>query len=421
VPGMNAPPRRLTLNIIFEDTNFQKNQVIQSLYNSLTGNEGRLNLATQQINLKPDLFNQLITTLLGIEQMLDNQPQDTASEVKFIRICLESAQPFLHMLRSDPDEPVELGVRFHHLTSYTSPNNPSNLDVDEFSLDVWIMDSDGLSLNPESLNDANHMSVMNIRPFFEISKPNGHWDWDKDWYKRRQSPNAGNSLHSTGVDHIVFFLNPNLEPIIYDTSDASKEIIQEEFRKETIQVYDRRAGGYSETPSHEVILGISYLSRSPAPIRQQKIQFKQGEEIREEIATLLFSQPWNPTRVNDVFSKSLNVEDFVNICTHTIEPDDQRLRTDFVSGSVYLKKYKSSQNGRPIFLARPRSIPLDANEIVNSITTMKWTVVGSNEAGGYASNWSDRETCNAPILIDGEVIFCENPSGILLRCGLCGS
>ena len=38
-------------------------------------------------------------------------------------------------------------VRFHHLQTYTSKNQ-MNLDVDEMSLDVWIMDSDGLSLDP---------------------------------------------------------------------------------------------------------------------------------------------------------------------------------------------------------------------------------------------------------------------------------
>lgn len=413
--AMNDSLKRFTLNIVFEDTNFQKNKVIQSVYNALTGHSGNLDLKRHQINLRPDLFNRFITTLSGLEGPIAmNGEYDVSSEVKFIRICLQLSQPYLSKLEFGHDEPIDLGVRFHHLQTYTS-NSELNLDVDEMSLDVWIMDSDGLPLNSQFLNEANHMSVMNLRPFFEISKPKGgHRDWRRDWYSRQQSAQQESS------DHIVLLLNPNLEPIIFDTSDGSKELIQQEFGRDTIEVFDR-THGYVNKLSHTVLVGISYLSRSQLPIKEQKIEFKPGEEIKQELANILFSEPWNPTRLNDVFSKSLGIEDFVRLCAHEIEPDDTRLTTDFVSGSVYLKKYKVNQNGRPQFLALPRSTSLEDEEIINSITTLKWTVVNSNEDGRHQTSWSNVETCNAPIQINGQVEFCQNVVEDSLRCSDCGN
>ena len=418
----NDPLKRFTLNIVFEDTNFQNNEIVQSLYNTLTGHQGNLNLANQQINMRPHLLDSFISSLTGAEQLLAvNGRNDASSEVKFMRICLQLSQPYLSKLNFHPDEPIDLGVRFHHLQTYTSRND-LNFDLDEMSLDVWIMDSDGLSLNSQSMNEANHMSVMNLRPFFEISKPRGgHRDWRRDWYNRQQSAEQENSgRNNPSSDHIIIILNPNLEPIIFDTSDESKELIQQEFKKDTIEVFDRRDGRVNKLP-HTVLVGISYLSRSQLPIKEQKIEFKPGEEIKQELANILFSEPWDPTRLNDVFSKSLGIEDFVRLCAHETEPDDTRLRADFVSGSVYLRKYKVNNNGRPQFLALPRSTSLEDEEIINSITELKWTVVNSNEDGSHQTSWSSVEICNAPIQINGQLEFCQNPVEDSLRCGECGN
>ena len=84
-----------------------------------------------------------------------------------------------------------------------------------------------------------------------------------------------------------------------------------------------------------------------------------------------------------------------------------------------MKKYKVNQNGRPQFLALPRSTSLEDEEIINSITTLKWTVVNSNEDGRHQTSWSNVETCNAPIQANGQVEFCQNLVEDSLRCSEC--
>ena len=80
----------------------------------------------QQINLRPHQFERFISTLSGLEQPIAaNGENDVSCEVKFIRICLQHSQPYLSRLEFDHDEPVDLGVRFHHLQTYTSKINQS--------------------------------------------------------------------------------------------------------------------------------------------------------------------------------------------------------------------------------------------------------------------------------------------------------
>ena len=75
---------------------------------------------------------------------------------------------------------------------------------------------------------------MNLRPFFEISKPKGgHRDWRRDG-------TVVNNLHKE-TQTTLFPLCPNLERL-FSISDGSKELIQQEFRRDTIEVFDRTHG-----------------------------------------------------------------------------------------------------------------------------------------------------------------------------------
>ena len=105
--GLNSSVRRWNLNIIFEDLSFQRNQIIKSMFNTLTGGSGDLSISEKPINLRADRFASFISLLSLAETQFDaEQPQDEISEVKYIRSCLELAKPLLDKLDSDDAKSV---------------------------------------------------------------------------------------------------------------------------------------------------------------------------------------------------------------------------------------------------------------------------------------------------------------------------
>ena len=104
---MNDSLKRFTLNIVFEDTNFQKNKVIQSVYNALTGHEGGLDLAKQQINLRPHLFKRFITTLSGLEQPTRPMVRMTFLVSEIYPYLLATFTTLSIKIEFDHDEPVD--------------------------------------------------------------------------------------------------------------------------------------------------------------------------------------------------------------------------------------------------------------------------------------------------------------------------
>ena len=424
---MNTPRPRTTLNIIFEDLNLlRKNDYFREIIRKVTQRENIANLMRNPLNLSKELFKATRETLEEVSEMSPGgQFERSFSKLKFLRACFRHALSVLDTIGFE-DEDTDVGVRFHALDPFFRANY--NRPVEELServIDLWILDSDGLNLTSEMLNRASHISVRPVKPFFEVKK-----QITLNENNQRHKPilyirNGGNQpvtfTNSEIKDHFVLFLNPNLESIEYDTSEDTKDIIINEFDKDTLT--SSVGNSIQDTPALSSLVGISYLSSSTSPSTQQYVDFIDSDEVKHQIREYLFSRPWDPHRITDIFYRDVSLEQFSQLAHYTKShgsASPNKMEEDFIAGAIYLKKHKAFQN-ESVFYGKYRTTPLSFEEIVRSTLFVKWslqTQVGEDEV---QCHWSQPNVCNAPVQVNGQVEFCQNLVEDSLRCSDCGN
>lgn len=434
---MNTPRPRTTLNIIFEDRVFENNKLNRNLFTNATNQDSStIDLNKGPMNFRYDLYQ---TYLQGLHQISAVNFPDVKrhSQIKFIRSCLDLIQPVLAKFRSMTEGHLDVGVKFHIAQKFLSSHyaQQNNIDIEEVCVNAWILDTDGLDLSLDLLNMGRAISVFPLCPFFDILNPDLNRNNKQgnvfkrprvNWYRQHQFPNQdSNDFSNNGADHFLILVHPNLEPFVYDTTDKTKEGLLEKFNQESIRSFKRQNGEIIEIEEepHHALVNSSYLSRSVLHEMPHRVVFRPDNQVRNRIHQYLFSD-WDGGNLTEVFSESLSVEEFMDICELKLDDgtilQDNILRNNLLSGAIYLKKHNANRNlNRKTFYARDRSVPLSENEIQDTMTLVKWTVHSYQENGRYNSNWTLPNVCNAPVQVNGQVEFCKNIVNNSLRCDGC--
>ena len=424
---MNAPRPRTTLNIIFEDLNLlRKTSVFQTLIRMVTGRQDIANLKKNPLNLPVRFFTDLNER---IEQASEMSPggeiERDFSKAKFLRLCFHHASSILDMLNI-PNEETDIGVRFQALGPFFSKNyNRPVLEDGEREIHLWILDSDGLNLTSDMLNRAGHISVRPVRPFFTLNREDilnnqRHRLHRPTVYLRNGGNQAGAYSGPGATDHFILFLNPNLESIEYDTSEETKEMILEEFDRDTLTSVVGPNNALVDRPALSEVVGISYLSSSRRP---PYVAYIDSDEVKDLVREHLFSEPWDPTHITDMFYRELSLEEFSQLADYSRthgEGSPNRMEEDFIAGAIYFRKHQAFPNER-LFYGRHRITPLSFEEIVQSTLLTKWSVQTTSGEAAVQYQWAEANVCNAPIQINGQVEFCQNVVEGSLRCSDCGN
>ena len=424
---MNAPRPRTTLNIIFEDLNLlRKTSVFQTLIRMVTGRQDIANLKRNPLNLPEHFFTDLNER---IEQASEMSPggkvERDFSKAKFLRLCFHHASSILDMLKI-PGEESDIGVRFQALGSLFSDNyNRPVLEDGEREIHLWILDSDGLNLTSDMLNRAGHITVRPVTPFFTLNREDILNDQTHKFHRPtvylRNGGNQAGAYYEPGVsDHFILFLNPNLESIEYDTSEETKKMILEMFDRDTVTSVVGRNNALVDQPALSELVGISYLSSSRRP---PYVAYIDSDEVKDLVREHLFSEPWDPTHITDIFYRDLSLDEFSQLADYSRtrrEGSPNRMEEDFIAGAIYFRKHRALPKER-LFYGQYRITPLSFEEIVQSTLLTKWSAQTPAGEAAVQCHWTRPNVCNAPIQINGQVEFCQNVVEGSLRCSDCGN
>lgn len=231
----------------------------------------------------------------------------------------------------------------------------------------WFVDTDGLEVDTEVWNQAEHVSVNPLKQFFS-----GRYHVGLVKLMKK----AARSQQHFSKCHLVHLLQPNMEIFDYDFSPASRERV--------LDLYLQRATHY-ETDEPQVKVGVSVLWSGTN-------SFFSLVDEEGLVRKMLGTHPLQNSRKNAVLSKVLESAE-TERHVHSSKP------TEVLSAGVYFKKTKEQKFKFSLpFQTKFEEIPSEV--ATSSFTTLRWAFQFlNNNQPGFVCRWLEKNECSA--LVDG--------------------